>query len=438
MKKITVVLLLVALLMGSVFASGAKEVDTDGPTTIVLWHSMQDLMGDTLQSMVDKFNAEHTDVQIDSQFQGVYNDALTKYKSTAKGDLPDLFMCEAETSGYMVNSGTVYPVQNFIDRDSFDISVLEQDLINYYTVNGKMMNLGFGRTIVGFVYNADLLREVGYDNPDEQIRSWDDVIKVAELVASRTDAEMGAAFGPNGWVFEFWASTVGKDLVNNNNGRNGIATASAIDKNNLGVEWFSLMRRWQNSPGISVELTVNDYFTEFGAGNLGLYQTTSSNISKAYALADGKFEVGFLALPYEEGNGLTVGGNSQWVIDSGNEDKLNGAWEWIKFCMEDDQVYTWSTGTGYAAITTRVVESQRYQDFYSKVCPTFPKAIERLRNSPASSVGAFMPIFAKHRTLMLNQIQKFWTDPSMTPAQATADFVKNINVEFDLYYQSNT
>jgi len=438
MKKIAVVMLLVVLFMSSVFATGTNEVKAKGPTTIVMWHSMQDKMGDTLQSMVNKFNAEHTDIQIDSQFQGVYNDALTKYKSTAKKDLPDLFMCEAETSGYMVNSKTAYPIQNFIDRDKFDVSVLEPDLINYYTVNGKMMNLGFGRTIVGFIYNADLLRKAGYNDPDAQIRSWDDIIKVAEAVASKTKAQIGAAFGPNGWVVEFYATTMGKDLVNNGNGRTGTATASAFDKNNLGIDWFTLMRKWQNSPGVSVTLTGNDYFTEFGAGNLGLYQTTSSNISKAYALAGGKFEVGFLALPYGEGHGLSVGGNSTWVIDSGVESRLNAAWEWIKFCMEDDQVFTWSTGTGYAAITTKVCESQRYKDFYAQVCPTFFKAIERLRNSPASSVGAFMPIFAKHRTLMLNQIQKFWNNTSMTPAQATAEFVKNVNVEFDLYYQANT
>lgn len=418
-------------------ASAAPE----GATNIVLWHSMSGTLGETLTKLADTYNATHTDYQIELQFQGPYADALTKFKATAKEDLPDLFMVEAETSSYMINSGLIKPIQEYIDRDNFDISVLEPDIRNYYTVDGKLMNLGFGRTIVGFIYNADILAAAGYDDPAAQLKTWDDVLAAAAKIVDEGLAEYGAALSPAGWPFEFYASMAGKQLVDNNNGRSGNATRSIIDENGLGVEWFSFLREWQNSPGILTEYTTaQDYYGAMGAQQLAMFQTTSSNLSTVFAAADGNFDIGFFPMPAPSADspgGLTVGGNSTWIIDSGDETRMEGAWDWIQYAMEKDSVLTWAVGTGYAPITTEVVESQEYKDRMAEIAPTIFTGIEALRAAGPENVGAFMPIFAVHRSTMAELIQKFYADPNLTPEQATAEFVERINEEFELYNLTN-
>ncbi len=412
-----------------------------GPVKIVMWHSMSGTMGDTLTALATKYNSTHTKYQIELQFQGAYADALTKFKSTAKADLPDLFMCEAETSGYMMNSGVAQPIQKFIDRDKFDISVLEPDLRNYYTVNGQLMNLGFGRTIVGFIYNVDILTKAGYTDPAAQLKTWDDVMAAAKKIVDGGLAKYGAAINPAGWGFEFYASTVGKQLVDQGNGRSGKPTKSIIDTNGLGEQWFTFLRKWKSSPGILTEFTAGkDYFSAMGAGDLAMFQTTSSNIGTVFAAAGGKFKVGFFPLPassLEDKGGLTVGGNSTWMINSGNDARMEGGWDWIKFALEKDSVLTWAVGTGYAPITTEVSNSKEYKDKMNEICPTIFTGIEALRKAGPQNVGAYMPIFNKHRTVMWEQMQKVWNDPNYTPKQATDDFVKTINTEFQLYNSTN-
>lgn len=409
------------------------------PVTITLWHSMSGTMGDTLITLADAYNASRTDYQIELQYQGSYSDALTKFKSTATEDLPDLYMCQAETTGYMISSGNGVAIQTFIDRDNFDISVLEPDLINYYTVDGQLMNLGFGRTIVGFIYNADMLAEAGYTDPYEQLKTWDDIIEAAETIVDLGLAEYGAALHPAGWMFEFYASTANKQIVDENNGRSGTPTKSIIDENGLGVEWFTFLKEWNDSYGTLTAYTASaDYFSELGSGNLGMYQSTSSNISTVYAAADGNFEVGFLPLPSssDEG-GLTVGGNSTWIVNTGDDAGMEGAWDWIKYCLEFDSVMTWAVGTGYAPITTEVVESDEYKAYMDEICPTIFDGIDALRNCPAENEGALMSLFDIHRSLMWEEMQKIWSDPDYTPEEATANFVEAINLEFELYNATN-
>lgn len=413
----------------------------EGATTIVMWHSMSGTLGETLTKLADMYNASRTDYQIELQFQGPYGDALTKFKATAPADLPDLFMVEAETSAYMLNSGLIKPIQEYIDRDNFDISVLEPDIRNYYTVNGELMNLGFGRTIVGFIYNVDMLEAAGYTDPAAQLKTWDDVLAASAKIVEEGIAPYGAALTPGGWGFEFYSAMAGEQIVDQNNGRSGNATRSIIDETGHGVRWFTFLRNWQNSPGILTEYTrAQDYYAAMGNQELAMFQTTSSNISTVFAAADGKFKVGFFPMPApseDSDGGLTVGGNSTWMIDSGDEVRMEGAWDWIKFSMEKDSVLTWAVGTGYAPITTEVVESDEYREAMEGIAPTIFTGIEALRAAGPENVGAFMPIFAQHRSIMWEQIQKLYADPNYTPEQATADFVERINEEFELYNLTN-
>lgn len=443
MKKLVVALIALLLVGQFVFANGQQETaeKASGPVTIVMWHSMSGKMGEALKTLADNYNATKTDYQIELQYQGSYSDALTKYKSTAKADLPDLFMCQAESTGYMIGSGTAYPIQNFIDRDKFDISILEPDLINYYTVDGKLMNLGFGRSIVGIIYNVDALAAAGYSDPYAQLKTWDDVLVASGKIVDKGLCEYGVALWPSGWPFEFFAGVAGKEIVDSGNGRNGKVTKSIIDENGLGVEWFSFIRKFQQAKGTLTEYTAGgDYLTALGSGQLAMLQVTSSNISTIAAAADGKFKVGFLPYPApskDSKGGLSVGGNSTWIIDTGKTAKMEGAWDWVKFCLEFDNVLQWSKDTGYAAITTEVCDSQEYHDVYANICPTIFDGIDALRKCPAQYEGAFMPIFDKHRNLMWTEIQRILNDSAYTPEQATANFVSAINQEFELYNATN-
>ncbi|OYV90040.1 MAG: ABC transporter substrate-binding protein, partial [Acidiphilium sp. 37-60-79] len=49
-----------------------------GPATATLWHAMSGQLGQTLQGLVDKFNASQSEAKIDAVYKGTYPQVLTE------------------------------------------------------------------------------------------------------------------------------------------------------------------------------------------------------------------------------------------------------------------------------------------------------------------------------------------------------------------------
>ncbi|MFV0411970.1 MAG: ABC transporter substrate-binding protein, partial [Oscillospiraceae bacterium] len=67
------------------------DIDTSGgKVKIVFWHSMGGVNETALNALVDSYNASQDKVEVEAQYQGTYDDAITKLRSTSKGDGPDI------------------------------------------------------------------------------------------------------------------------------------------------------------------------------------------------------------------------------------------------------------------------------------------------------------------------------------------------------------
>lgn len=54
-------------------------------TTIVFWHSMGGNLNDAIDHLVDEYNNSQDKYFVKAEFQGEYDDALTKLRSSASG-----------------------------------------------------------------------------------------------------------------------------------------------------------------------------------------------------------------------------------------------------------------------------------------------------------------------------------------------------------------
>ena len=102
-------------------------------------------VGEALQKLVDEYNASQSEVIVDAQYQGSYDETLTKLRSTASGsevgaDLVQVFEVE---STFMIDSGLTVPVQQYVDESQFDLSQLEPNLLAYYTIGGQLNSMPF-------------------------------------------------------------------------------------------------------------------------------------------------------------------------------------------------------------------------------------------------------------------------------------------------------
>ena len=120
MKKFIMITALL-LIAATVFASGGGQA-AGGKTKVVFWHAMGGRNLEALDKLINAFNASQDRIEVEGQYQGNYDDAITKLRATPKGSGPDIMQLYDIGTRWAIDSGTTLKMQDFINRDRYDIS----------------------------------------------------------------------------------------------------------------------------------------------------------------------------------------------------------------------------------------------------------------------------------------------------------------------------
>ncbi|NLO15754.1 MAG: ABC transporter substrate-binding protein, partial [Clostridiales bacterium] len=133
MKKLVAILLVLMLGLSAVGSLAESE-----KTNVVFWYSLGGTNADVIKAMTEEFNASQDKVFVDAQYQGEYDDAINKLKATSIGEaLPfDIVQSYEIGSRFIIDSQKMLPIQEYIDKTGFDTSVIEPNLLAYYTIDG--------------------------------------------------------------------------------------------------------------------------------------------------------------------------------------------------------------------------------------------------------------------------------------------------------------
>ena len=113
MKKL--LCLALALLLTLSLAGACAE-----PRTVTFWHCFGGTIGEAIQAIVDAFNESHEDIQVIAQFQGAYDDTLTKLKAALPaGEGTDVFQMFELGTCYLSGTDYVIPFQDMLDKDPY-------------------------------------------------------------------------------------------------------------------------------------------------------------------------------------------------------------------------------------------------------------------------------------------------------------------------------
>ena len=84
----------------------------------------------------------------------------------------------------MVDLKVATPVQDFIDKEKYDVSDLEPNVLAYYTVDGKQWSMPFNTSNPMLYYNKDMFKAAGLD-PDKPPRTWAEVEEYAKKLTKK-------------------------------------------------------------------------------------------------------------------------------------------------------------------------------------------------------------------------------------------------------------
>ena len=136
-KKIASVLMSLVLILS--LASATALAADEGKTNIVFWHSMGGEHNETINMLAEQFNASQDKITIEPQYQGSYEESINKLKTAMRTKAgPDIIQIYEGGTRFMADSGFITPMQDIIEKYHLDVSALEENILAYYTVDGKL------------------------------------------------------------------------------------------------------------------------------------------------------------------------------------------------------------------------------------------------------------------------------------------------------------
>lgn len=373
---------------------------SDGKTEIDFWHAMSSDNGDSLQKLVDQFNEQSDDVHVNAIYQGSYDDSLTKLRAVGGSkEAPAIVQVFEIGTKYMSESDFITPMQEFIDKDDFDLTQLEENILNYYTIDDQLYSMPFNTSNAVMFYNKDLFEEAGLD-PDNPPQTFSEVKEAAEKLSEVTD--YGFTMATIGWFFEQFLANSDALYLDNDNGRDGDATEALVNSEE-GYEIFEFLND-MNEAG-----TFTNYGSDwddprgpFFAGQVGMYLDSTANVS--HVINNSAHEVGTAYVPVADGkdpNGIIVGGASLWITNQVPEEDQEAAWEFIKFVTGKEVQAEWAASTGYFPITPAAYEEEVLKEIHDEF-PQYITAIDQLKetNANPASNGPLTEIMPEARKII--------------------------------------
>ncbi|MFT9391925.1 ABC transporter substrate-binding protein [Leuconostoc pseudomesenteroides] len=403
---------------------------------IVFWHSMTGQNQQAIERIVNDFNASQTKYQVTPEFQGQYVEALPKFLSVGgTSKAPDLFQSNEISTKQLSTSGMIEPMQTLIKKYKYSTKNLRKNILNYYTINGKLYSMPFNSSAPVLYYNKDAFKAAGIDDLPTS-PTYEQVTAAAKKLKEKTGSAKLSIL-PYGWTFEELLANQNQTLVNNGNGRKKTATKATFN-NKAGKNIMNWIKT-NASAG-----TLVDYGTGANAGDTELSAFTSGQIdmfmnssaSLGNIKKDAKFNVGVTYLPRPEGtkaNGVVIGGASIWMSKGKSTKVQKGAFEFLKFATSAKEQAQWSIDTGYFAVNTKSYDTKQLKDAF-KETPILAAPVNQLKATKinAASKGALITAMPKERVNTQNAMENVIngkdvdTELSKAEKQTTSD-IKQAN-----------
>lgn len=394
----------------------------DGKQVVTFWHSMGGAGQETLNSIVEDFNNSQDKVQVNAEYQGTYDESLTKFNAVAGTDsAPTMIQTFEIGTMSMINSGNIIPIQEFVDKDGYDMSGLEGNITNYYSLDGKFYSMPFNSSTPVMYYNKDAFKKAGLD-PEKAPETFEEVEEASKAIVKSNPNMKGFALQAYGWLWEQLLANQGALLLNNDNGRTDTPTKIGWTEKE-GKSIFEWVKRMVDDGTFANYGTNGDNMVAgFLAGDVAMFLQSSA--SARDVIDNAPFEVGIAFLPYpedQERQGVVIGGASLWMIDGKPKEESKAAWEFMKYLQTPEVQAKWHVGTGYFAVNPAAYEEDVVKEAWAEK-PQLQVTVQQLQSTKSSyaTQGALMDMLPQGRKIMETALETVYNGGEVDQAYKTA------------------
>ncbi|NMB02910.1 MAG: extracellular solute-binding protein [Firmicutes bacterium] len=366
-RKLSILLLSAILVLSAFGFVSANPYEVTEPITITWWHAHEKQWHDTLNYMVEKFNAENPLITVEPVYIGNYREVQTRLiAAVASGDVPALATSNTAYPAAFGAAGICEILDPYIEAFDFNLNDYGEGLVNSTIFEGEVITLPYLTSTQVMYYNKTAAEAEGIEMP-RTFADMDAFLEKATIFnEDGTTARYGTVFG--GWDYIYF------EMIYRNNGvklvlEDGLST----DVNSeMSVYITTKIKEWidkgyayfaygtGSSSAMRQRFWDGEAFSVFHTSSL--YDTYVENIG-------GKFEVGIAWTPGSiDGQNFysQVSGSTILIPAVASQRQKNAAWQFMMFMASPEMNLYWADETGYFPTRRSLIGTPEYEEYLER------------------------------------------------------------------------
>jgi len=323
-----------------------------------------------INGMVEKFEKENPDIDIEPVYAGNYNQTMQKVQTAVLGgNPPDIAVVEISELFSLLQMDSLIPLDEYIQQEggqTFLDDYYKGFLGNAYGRDGKIYGFPFQRSTPILYWNKDMfqaagdkLKAAGLD-PDRPPKNWNELEEYAKILTiqeGNQTKQYGLIIpgGWNDWIFEAFSRQNGSQLLK----EDGLTVTFDTPENLQALQlWVKLMQDLKVCPVLRPwNITPDDFI---GGVTAMMYYSTGG-MAKIRKTA--KFNWGAAFQPAGKQYGTPVGGGDFHIFKGIPKENQDAAWKFAKFMTTPEMAAHWSIESGYVAVNKKSYDLQNMKEF---------------------------------------------------------------------------
>ena len=420
------------------------------PVEVLFWHAYGAKSEEALETLAADYNASQDAVVVNVENQGASYEELQRQFTGAiqSGDLPNITIAEDTQLQFMADSGVVLPASSCIEASGEQLDLLPGP-VAYYTLDGVQWPAGFNLSTPVLYYNAGHFEDAGLD-PEDPPETLDEVTEAARALQGAGVTAEPLAMLLNPWYLETWLTGIGSTVVDEDNGRAGVATAATLDDQAFVdlLAWVDELNQEGLLEGVVATDGQLDQFLALAQQNSSMLIESSAAATPIEAFLRGdldpseltdddrvilsddlQLDVDVRAAPLpgiEQPGRVQVGGAAYYLTNSGTPAQQAGAWDFLTYLNDvPSQVTNNLTGSYLPSRTSAAEDPSLVETWETTLSGGFlALSYEQLLEVDPAFPGPVIGPYTDLRVIIraaLESIVLEGADPAAVAAEVQAD-----------------
>ena len=376
-RRLLVILAAVALLAGACTGDddeGSPTGETpSGPVTLTFWHGYTAAEADSLNALLDQWNAENPDIRIEPLI--VNNDKALQKLTVAlqAGKPPDITYQYGSSLPQLAAAPGLVDLTEWTQQPDVDWEDFVAGAREAATFEEKVLGVPALIDNLAVVYNKELFDAAGLEYPNDQW-TWDDFRAAAKALTDPAEKRFGFSYPMDAsedsvWHYDPLLWQNGGSILTEDNTQASFNSPEGVEALDvlvgMAVEDESVFLDLQNSP----------YTGLFNSGKIGMLVTGPWDLS-SFPDVDYGVEI----LPGFDGDHQTIAGPDMWTVFDNGGGRAQAALDFIAWLTAADQMKADALATGHLPFRLSVIEDAAFVEEFGATIPGVDVFAQNLAN----------------------------------------------------------